>query len=95
MKEVQRRLAITAWRQLFTLPEHRIDAEDRYERLLRAADDMERDGLITSVEWRKLAQQAGTLLASTAECMLGVKQQGEMTGKSRLPAQEITHRNRE
>ncbi|VVP93543.1 hypothetical protein PS918_03480 [Pseudomonas fluorescens] len=73
MKEAQRRLAITAWRQLFTLSEHRIDAEDRYYRLLKAADDMERDGLITSVEWRKLAQQAGTLFASRAECMLGSK----------------------
>lgn len=72
MKEAQRRLAITAWRQLFTLSDNRIDAEDRYNRLLKAADDMERDGLITSAEWRKLAQQAGTLFASTAECMLGL-----------------------
>lgn len=69
MNEVQRRLAITAWRRLFTLSENRIDAEDRYNRLLRSADDMEREGLITSTEWRKLAQQAGTLFARTAECM--------------------------
>ncbi|MDB5981980.1 MAG: hypothetical protein JWQ69_2995, partial [Pseudomonas sp.] len=71
--EAQRRLALTAWRQLFTLSANRIDAEDRYNRLLRSADDMEREGLITSVEWRKLAQQAGTLFASTAECMGEVK----------------------
>lgn len=69
MKEARRRLAITDWRRLFTLPDNRIDAEDRYYRLLRSADDMERDGLISSAEWRKLAQQAGTLFASTAECM--------------------------
>jgi hypothetical protein len=69
MKEMQRRLAITAWRQLFNMPENRIDPEDRYNRLLRSADDMEREGMITSTEWRKLAQQAGTLLASTADCM--------------------------
>ncbi|MBK5304321.1 MULTISPECIES: hypothetical protein [Gammaproteobacteria] len=37
--------------------------------LLRSADDMEREGLITSTEWRKLVQQAGTLFARTAECM--------------------------
>jgi hypothetical protein len=73
MKEVQRKLAITAWRQLFTLSENRIDAEDRYYRLLRSADDMEREGLITSAEWLKLAQQAGTLFSSTAECMAGPK----------------------
>lgn len=69
MKEAQRRLAISAWRKLFSLSENHIDAEDRYNRLLSAADDMERDGLITSAEWRKLAQQAGTLFSSTAECM--------------------------
>ena len=73
MKEVQRRLAITAWRQLFMLPENHIDVDDRYNRLLRSADDMEREGLITSIEWRRLAQQAGTWFASTAECMSGVK----------------------
>lgn len=76
MKEAQRRLAITAWRQLFTLSENRIDAEDRYNRLLKAADDMEREGLITSAEWRKLVQQAGTLFASAAECMLGSTKPG-------------------
>lgn len=69
MKEAQRRLAITDWRRLFTLPDNRIDPEDRYYRLLRSADDMEREGLITSAEWRKLAQQAGTLFANTAQCM--------------------------
>lgn len=69
MKEAQRRLAITAWRRLYAMPENHIDAEDRYNRLLRAADDMERECLITSAEWRKLAQQAGTWFASTAECM--------------------------
>ncbi|MBK5351344.1 hypothetical protein JFU37_02220 [Pseudomonas sp. TH41] len=73
MKETQRKQALSAWRQLFALPENRIDAEDKYSRLLRAADDMEREGLITSTEWRKLAQEAGTLFASTAECMREVK----------------------
>lgn len=69
MKEARRRLALTTWQELFTLSENRIDAEDRYDRLLRSADDMECEGLITSTEWRKLVQQAGTLFASNAECM--------------------------
>lgn len=71
MKEAQRRLAMTAWRKLFTLAENQIGAEDKYFRLLRRADDMERAELITSDEWRKLVQQAGTSLVSTAECMGG------------------------
>jgi hypothetical protein len=62
---------MTAWRKLFTLPETNIDAEDRYFRLLRAADDMERADLISSDEWRKLVQQAGVALANTSECMGG------------------------
>jgi hypothetical protein len=73
MKEMRRRLAVMAWRQLFSLSENRIDAEDKYNRLLRSADDMEREGLITSTEWRKLAQQAGTLFASSAPCMVEAK----------------------
>jgi len=32
---------------------------------------MERADLITADEWRKLVQQAGMALASTAECMGG------------------------
>jgi hypothetical protein len=64
MKQMQRNLAITAWRRLSTLPESRIAAEDKYFRLLGAADQMEREGLITSKEWLKLAQQAAALFSS-------------------------------
>jgi hypothetical protein len=71
MREAQRRLAMTAWRELFSLAGNQIDAEDKYFRLLRRADAMERADLITSDEWRKLVQQAGASLASTAECMGG------------------------
>lgn len=62
---------MTAWRELITLAENQINAEEKYFRLLRRADAMERAGLITSDEWRKLVQQAGASLASSAECMGG------------------------
>lgn len=71
MREAQRILAMTAWRELFVLAEFQIDAEEKYFGLLRRADAMERADLITGDEWRKLVQQAGTSLASTAECMGG------------------------
>lgn len=71
MREAQRRLAMTAWRELFGLAGNQMDAEVKYFGLLRRADAMERADLITSDEWRKLVQQAGTSLASTAECMGG------------------------
>lgn len=51
----------------------RINAEIRYDKLLKAADYMERAGLISSDEWRKLVQQAGTSFANTAECMVDAK----------------------
>ena len=62
---------MTAWRELFTLAGNQMDAEVKYFGLLRRADAMERADLITSDEWRKLVQQAGALLSSTAECMGG------------------------
>jgi hypothetical protein len=71
MREAQRRLAMTAWREIYVLTENQIDAEEKYFGLLRRADAMERADLITSDEWRRLVQQAGALLASTAECMNG------------------------
>ncbi len=71
MREAQRRLAMTAWRELFALAGSQMDAEVKYFGLLRRADAMERADLITSDQWRKLVQQAGASLASTAECMGG------------------------
>ncbi|RON49873.1 hypothetical protein BK667_15585 [Pseudomonas frederiksbergensis] len=71
MREAQRRLAMTAWRELFALTGSQMDPEVKYFGLLRRADAMERADLINSDEWRKLVQQAGASLASTAECMGG------------------------
>lgn len=71
MREAQRRSAMTAWRDLFALAGNQMDAEVKYFGLLRRADAMELAELITSDEWIQLVQQAGTLLASTAECMGG------------------------
>lgn len=70
MKEAQRRANIATWNRLFAMPDDSIDAQERYDELLASADSMEEEGLISSREWRRLAQQAGTLFASTAECML-------------------------
>ena len=71
MRQAQRSLAMTAWRDLFALTGSEMNAEIKYFGLLRRADAMELAELITRDEWLKLVQQAGTLLASTAECMGG------------------------
>lgn len=74
MKDNLRKQALANWRKLFSMAANLISDEARYDKLLRAADHMERSGLISSDEWRKLAQQAGTSFASTAECMGGIGQ---------------------
>jgi hypothetical protein len=56
MKEEQRRLAMKAWCKLFALTGNEIDAEDQYFRLMGQADAMERAGLISSDEWKRMAQ---------------------------------------
>jgi hypothetical protein len=71
MNDDLRHQALANWRKLFAMPASLISTEARYDKLLMAADHMERAGLISSDEWRKLAQQAGTSFASTAECMGG------------------------
>lgn len=71
MREAQRILAMTAWRELFALAGSQMDAKVKYFGLLRRADAMERADLITSDEWRRLVQEAGASLAITAECMGG------------------------
>lgn len=71
MKEAQRRLNLTAWRELSALAGGRMDAELKYFELLRRADAMERADIITSDEWRRLVKHAGALLCSTAQCMGG------------------------
>ncbi len=75
MKDDLRNQALTHWRRLFLMPQSLINAEDRYNKLLRAADHMERTQLISSDEWRALVQQAGTAFASTAQCMGGSVQE--------------------
>jgi hypothetical protein len=45
-------------------------------RFIQLLYEIEREGLITSTECRKLVQQAGTLFESTAECMGGAKEEG-------------------
>jgi hypothetical protein len=71
MNDDLRNQALANWRKLFSMPASLISSEGRYNLLLRAADHMDRSKLISSEEWRKLVQEAGTSFASSAECMGG------------------------
>jgi hypothetical protein len=42
----------------------RLDPEEQYDELLKAADEMEEQGLITSAEWRQLVRDAGNVFTA-------------------------------
>ncbi|CAM3172441.1 hypothetical protein DA482_18200 [Pseudomonas fluorescens] len=65
MRNEIRRSAVKAWRDLLYQAVNEQDVEDKYFILLTRADEMERAGLITEEEWRKLIRKAGEFLAST------------------------------
>ena len=67
MNDDRKQEALDAWYQLLKEPEIRMDPEEQYDELLKAADDMERKGLINSVEWRGLVRQAGSAFANAIE----------------------------
>ncbi|KJZ36061.1 hypothetical protein [Pseudomonas fluorescens] len=67
MSDDQKSDALAAWYQLLKVPEIRMDAEEQYDALLKAADEMERTGLINSAEWRRLVQEASAAFANATE----------------------------
>ncbi|AKV08258.1 MULTISPECIES: hypothetical protein [Pseudomonas] len=67
MTDDLRRDALAAWYKLLAQPEIRMDVEEQYDELLKAADEMERQGLISSAEWRTLVREAGVAFSSATE----------------------------
>ncbi|MCX2901334.1 hypothetical protein [Pseudomonas mandelii] len=67
MNDDRKQQAMAAWYQLLNEPLIRMDCEEQYDELLKAADEMERTGLINSNEWRQLVREAGTAFAQLTE----------------------------
>lgn len=61
MFDQQKKAKLAAWRELATQSPMRLDPEEQYDELLKAADEMEEQGLITSAEWRQLVRDAGSV----------------------------------
>lgn len=57
MRERKKR-ALETWREILDRPVSWAEAEGRYHQLLMAADAMEKEGLISEDEWRKLVRRA-------------------------------------
>jgi len=65
MNDEAKRKALAAWYTLLRQPDIRMDSEEHYDELLKAADEMERAGLINGSEWRVLVREAGVAFASS------------------------------
>lgn len=63
----QKEASLAAWRELAAHTQDDPDPEHRYDELLKAADAMEEQGLITSAEWRQLVREAGNLFTLNEE----------------------------
>jgi hypothetical protein len=71
MFDQRRREAISEWREFMSHPPIRMTAEEHYDELLRMADAMEHNGVITGVEWRQLIRDAGVMLTRAREGLEG------------------------
>lgn len=65
MNEKAKQEALVAWYKLLRQPDLRMDSEEHYDELLKAADDMERAGFINAAEWRVLVREAGVAFANS------------------------------
>jgi hypothetical protein len=61
MFDQRKKESLAAWRKLATQSQMRLDPEEQYDELLKAADHMVEQGLITSAEWRQLVRDAGSV----------------------------------
>ena len=67
MFEQQKQASLAAWRKMAEQAEGDLDPEQQYDELLKAADQMEEQGLITSAEWRQLVRDAGNVFTLNEE----------------------------
>jgi hypothetical protein len=59
MLDQRRHEALSEWRNLMAQATFRVTAEELYDELLRMADAMEREGIITGIEWDNLSAMQG------------------------------------
>ncbi|MFJ7793736.1 hypothetical protein [Pseudomonas sp. NPDC096950] len=67
MNDDPKQEALAAWYKLLRQPGIRMDSEEHYDELLKAADDMERAGFINASEWRVLVREAGVAFAQSIQ----------------------------
>ncbi|WP_085583951.1 MULTISPECIES: hypothetical protein [unclassified Pseudomonas] len=63
--ETNRKKAMAEWLHMLREAEIRMSAQEQYDELLKMADAMQAEGLITGQEWRQLTRDAGVVFAQT------------------------------
>ncbi|PTU02445.1 hypothetical protein DBR45_12270 [Pseudomonas sp. HMWF031] len=63
--------ALAGWRALLGQLELRVTVEEQYDELLKMADAMQEEGLISGLEWRQLIRDAGGMF-SREELVSGI-----------------------
>lgn len=61
MYDQRKKESLSAWRKLATQSQEPFDPQDQYDDLLKGADDMLEQGLISNAEWRQLVRDAGNV----------------------------------
>ncbi|WP_085657010.1 MULTISPECIES: hypothetical protein [unclassified Pseudomonas] len=61
MFEEKRKKAMAQWLNRLREAEVRMSAQEQYDELLKMADAMHAEGLITGQEWRQLTRDAGVV----------------------------------
>jgi hypothetical protein len=67
MFDQQKKASLAAWHKMAEQNEADLDLDQQYDELLKAADEMEEQGLITSAEWRQLVRDAGNVFTQDQE----------------------------
>jgi hypothetical protein len=62
MNDTDKRQALQNWRQALVHEHASLDAEQRYDKALMAADALEVAGIISSREWRELVKEANAFI---------------------------------
>ncbi|WP_426427371.1 hypothetical protein [Pseudomonas palmensis] len=62
MNDTDKRQALQNWRQTLVHEHASLDAEQRYDKALMAADALEVAGIISSREWRELVKEANAFI---------------------------------
>jgi len=71
MYEDRKKKALTNWLKRLAQPEIRMSAEEQYDELLKMADAMEAEGVISQTEWQQLIREAGAVIAQAREGLEG------------------------